>query len=97
LKIEIEISENRNPHSIKIDGRGMSIVYTVPCATKLRGILPPESENTLGGLIAGDLHEKIVEYASVVSAANDIRIFETWDTLDEEALDEIERATNFLF
>ena len=84
MKIEIEFTSSYSA-SFKIDGKEMRVESTRGM-TSLEGIQDPETENTLGGIIACDLFDKIAQYQQAWAEAGEIDVdSETWSTLSDEA------------
>lgn len=84
MKIEIEFTNSYHA-TLTIDGRTMT-VESEPGMTQLKGIGEPETENTLGGIVASELYNKIADFQQAWAAAEEEQPeCGTWDELTAEA------------
>lgn len=90
MKIEIEWNCSYEA-TIRINGREMRVEMR-PGITQLTGINSPETEETLGGLIAGELYGKIGDFMQAEAKITDAidpagERDVTWERLDDESIE----------
>ena len=89
MKIEIEF-DNSYSALLRIDGRELR-VESKPGEVSLEGIKSPETENTLGGIVASELFSKIARIQQACAAAYECEPdAQTWTNLSEEAAEAAE-------
>lgn len=94
MKIEIDWDCSYKA-TLKIDGREMTVDLK-PGITSLNGIKAPETNETLGGLIAQQLYGKIGDFmqaeaniTDIIDPAGERKV--TWEKLPDEAIEEFEK------
>lgn len=91
MQIKIEFTSSYLA-TLVIDGREMTVERS-PGLTQLKGIRSPETENTLGGLVATRLYPKIAEFQQAWAEADEHQPnCGTWEELSEEAIEAAEDA-----
>lgn len=85
MKIEIELPDQFPQEAyLTIDGRKLTVEMD-GCCTTLKGIKYPETENTLGGIIASNLFSKVREICKAAEQAQRA----TWKKLPKKLADRI--------
>lgn len=87
MKITIEFTSSTHA-TLTIDGREMAVEMK-PGVTSLTGIKLPETEETIGGIVASELYSKIGDIMQAWATASDFGEFDTWDKLTEEAAEAV--------
>lgn len=90
MKIEIEITDNEKA-TLTIDGRNMTVEKSNGgCVTSLEGIEGQDMDNTLAGIIAGQIYSKIGDIMQANENAEHAGVTSTWEIVSESTAEAIE-------
>jgi hypothetical protein len=84
MRIGITINSSHEA-KLWIDGREMTVLKTA-YGTTMKGVKSPETEETMGGMVASDLYSKIADIAQAIEVAQECDPdAQTWDKLTADA------------